>query len=552
MREVSGDVITMAKKGKRALNKQIKNVFYAWLACSFVFGVISSLLYIQKQQSSKQHLQHIAHKIQFELNSQIHVVDQFLLEAETIQTACNSSTLKLLRQQVFKNPAVSEIGIVNSSGLLACNSFGAVVPAIQTTEPIKAAGLRYHGPIISDYLEMSAFVLARTRTDGYEINVLLPSAWLRGSLNLAQYSYLDFVALVDSLTGVPIILQGQYSLPLDTSLFPLQEEYKGSGLFDDGRNKYIFAKPLPALPQISLLVASNNTDLFKLDTQLLIVIAVFYTLSWLMLCILLKYYDKRQMGLKSQLRRAISQHELFNVYQPLIDATTRDVVGVEVLIRWLHPVEGELSPALFIPEAERSGAIVQISIAQIKQALRELAPILVINPLFKVSFNVNGQLLSNSGYLGILHLASQEIQNLTIELTERDVLSQSEVKNTLENIKTWGVEVAIDDFGTGYSGLHYLQSFSIDLLKIDQSFVASIGLDNLQSPVLNAMIDMAGNLNKKLIAEGVETQTQANYLIAHGVTIHQGWLYEKALKIDSLFELLSDHSQFSSVQRKAG
>ena len=132
------------------------------------------------------------------------------------------------------------------------------------------------------------------------------------------------------------------------------------------------------------------------------------------------------------------------------------------------------------------------------------------------------------------------------------MLSQSEVKNTLENIKTWGVEVAIDDFGTGYSGLHYLQSFSIDLLKIDQSFVASIGLDNLRSPVLNAMIDMAGNLNKKLIAEGVETQTQANYLIAHGVTIHQGWLYEKALKIDSLFELLSDHSQFSSVQRKAG
>jgi sensor c-di-GMP phosphodiesterase-like protein len=544
----------MLNTGKRSFNKQFKNVIYAWFVCSFVFGVIFSLLYVQKQQSSKQHLQHIAKKIQFELNSQIKVIDQFLIESETIDTACNPTTLKLLRQQVFRNPAVSEIGIVDPSGLLACNSFGTVTPAIQTTEPVKSKGLRYHGPIISDYLEMSAFVLARTRSDEYEINVLLPSTWLRGSLNLAQYSYLDFVALVDSLTGVPIVLQGPYSLPIDISLFPLETEYKGSWLFDDGQSKYVSAKPLTALPQISLVVASNNSDLSKLETQVLIVITVLYGVSLLLVYVFLNYYDKKQMGLKSQLKRAISQNELFNVYQPLIDASTNEIVGVEVLVRWLHPIEGELSPALFIPEAEHSGAIVQISIAQMKQALRELAPILVIKPLFKVSFNVNGQLLNNRNYLNVLHSASQKIQNLTIELTERDILSQSKVKSTLENIKTWGVEVAIDDFGTGYSGLHYLQSFSIDLLKIDQSFVASIGLDNLQSPVLNAMINMAGNLNKKLIAEGVETRTQANYLLAHGVTIHQGWLYQKAQRIDDLVKLVSDpeHRQFSLVHSKAG
>ncbi|KAF7773943.1 hypothetical protein PCIT_a0294 [Pseudoalteromonas citrea] len=542
----------MPKVRRHLLNKQIKNVIYAWLTCSVIFGVIASLLYIQKQQSSKLHLQNIAHKIQFELNSQIQIVDNFLIEAESIDIRCTPNTLKLLRQQVFKNPAVSEIGIVSSSGLLACNSFGQVTPAIQTTEPIKARGLRYHGPIISDYLEMSAFVLARTRTDGYEINVLLPSTWLRGSLNLAQYTQLDFVALVDAVTGVPIILQGQYSLPLNRPLFPLVTQYQETDLFDDGKSKYLSAKPLSAIPQLALVVASNTSELFQLDSQPLFIVAVIYAVSWFSVCIFLNYYDKRQMGLKSQLKRAIAQQELFNVYQPQVNAVTNEVVGAEVLIRWQHPVEGKLSPAFFIPEAERSGAIVDISIEQMKLALQELAPILAINPLFKVSFNVNGQLLSNRDYLGILHLASQEIQNLTIELTERDVLSQSEVKSILENIKTWGVEVAIDDFGTGYSGLHYLQSFSIDLLKIDQSFVASIGLDNLQSPVLNAMIEMAGNLNKKLIAEGVETQTQANYLIAHGVTIHQGWLYEKAQTIDSLFELLSERSQFSSVQCKAG
>ncbi|WP_247688554.1 EAL domain-containing protein [Pseudoalteromonas sp. MMG012] len=552
MRYFSGDVTDMPKTGGRSFNKLMTNVVYAWLMCSCVFGVIASLLYIQKQHSSKQHLQDIVHKVQFELNSQIQAVDEFLLEAEKIDTTCTPDTLKILRQHVFKNPAVSEIGIVNSAGLLACNSFGVVAPAIQTTEPVKALGLRYHGPIISDYLEMSAFVLARTRKDGYEVNVLMPSTWLRGSLNLAQYSQFDFVALVDAKTGVPIILHGLYSLPLNKKLFPLNHMYTGSEKFDDGAEKYFMTTPLSALPELALIVSSNTVQFDDLNPQLLSMFILLYVAMWLCVCVLLNYYDKRQLGLKQQLKRALLKKELFNVYQPLIDAMSDRIIGVEVLIRWQHPVEGELSPALFIPEAERSGAIVDISIAQIKQAIIELRPILAAQPKFKVSFNVNGRLLTDSRYLEVLRQACRDISTLTIELTERDVLSQERVKKILEMIKGWGVEIAIDDFGTGYSGLHYLQSFSIDLLKIDQSFVASIGLDNLQSPVLNAMIDMAGNLNKKLIAEGVETNTQAQYLLAHGVTIHQGWFYAKAQNIARLREIILKQTLAWQTQSKAG
>ncbi len=187
-----------------------------------------------------------------------------------------------------------------------------------------------------------------------------------------------------------------------------------------------------------------------------------------------------------------------------------------------------------MPEAERDGTILDISIAQVENAVRDLTDILAAQPDFKVSFNVNGLLLGSKRYIDALLAAKSQISSLTIELTERDVLTQAQTKTVLTELKRAGIEIAIDDFGTGYSGLQYLQSFPIDLLKIDQSFVASIGLDTLQSPVLSAVIDMAEKLDKKLIAEGVETQAQARYLKSRRVNVHQGWLYFKALELPQL------------------
>ncbi|MCF6435737.1 EAL domain-containing protein [Pseudoalteromonas sp. MMG022] len=518
--------------------KQLKHIAFAWLACTVVFGTLLALLVVQHRDAEQLHIQNVAQKVHFELNAQLKEIDSFLRQAESLDVTCPQETLFRLRQQVFKNPAMSEIGIVDHKGQLLCNTYGVLNPPIQTTAPIKSKELRYHGPVISEYMEMSAFVLARTRKDGYEVNVLLPSDWLRHTLDLQQYSQLDFIALVDSQTGVPILLQGNYSLPLHQALFPIELPLQARGEFDDGMNKYLFAKPLASLPKLSVVASSNSKPIFTIRSTPFMALVVAYLIVWGLLSYLLYFIEKRQLSLKYQLKRAISQRQLFNVYQPLIDAKTQKVVGVEVLIRWQHPSEGELGPAYFIPEAERSGAIVEISIAQVHNAVQELAPLLALNPQLKVSFNVNGQLLSCASYLIALEQAKRHICSLTIELTERDVLAQVQVKRTLEQLVAQGIEVAVDDFGTGYSGLQYLQSFPIDLLKIDQSFVASIGLDNLQSPVLNAVIEMATKLNKKLIAEGVETAYQADYLLKQGVEVHQGWLYAKALAIEALIVMV--------------
>ncbi|MDK2594204.1 EAL domain-containing protein [Pseudoalteromonas sp. P94(2023)] len=516
-----------------AWTSRTKNIVVSWLICSFLFGLLTTFIYIQHTESEKADVRSMAQRVLIDFGSQLDSVDTFLRQSDSIDVTCSDTTIRRMRQFVFKHPAISEIGIVTPKGELVCNSFGVLAPPMFIEEPPKKRGLRYHGPIISEFLQVSAFVLARTRHDGYEINALLPTDWINDLLHLSKYSELDYIAIVDSGSGVPIFLQGRYSLPLGHSLFPSSQSSAFEGEFDDKSRKFMYIQPFKNVPQLSVIVSKSTRRIFTPSPIWLVVLCLMYVISWVGLVLLLNYYDQRLLSSRVLLLSAINRDELFNVYQPLVDAHSQNIVGAEVLIRWMHPLEGELGPAYFVPEAERDGTILEMSLYQIDRAISDLRPILVANSNFKVSFNVNGFLLGCPSYIKKLCEAKEVFPRLTIELTERDMLSQAKIKSVLHQLVDLGVEIAIDDFGTGYCGLQYLQSFPIDLLKIDQSFVASIGLDNLQSPVLNAVIEMAEKLGKKLIAEGVETELQAKYLKVRGVSVHQGWYYFKALRIDA-------------------
>ncbi|MEJ6475438.1 EAL domain-containing protein [Pseudoalteromonas piscicida] len=521
-------------RGAHSLSKLLKNIFIAWLSCSFVFAIVAAFTYVHLKETAKANLVTVASRIVSDINKEFVVVDDTLKHAVHLSANCDPQSLHNMRRLVFENPGMSEIGIIDPKGKLVCNSFGRLSPPVNTSAPLKQSGLRYYGPIITDYLELPAFVLARTRDDGYEVNVLMPDHWLKSMLDISAHHNTDFAALVDNATGVPIFLNGDYSLPIRQKLFPAANHRVVEGHFDDGKVKFAYIAAIPSLSQLSLIIAKNDDKLVNIGWLWLLLWGVLYGSSWGGLTLLLISYDKRQLSSKTQILRALANEELFNVYQPLVDAHSENIIGVEVLIRWRHPLEGVLGPAYFVPEAERDGTILDISIAQVEEAVRDLSEILLSQPNFKVSFNVNGLLLGSKRYIDTLLKAKNHITSLTIELTERDVLTQAQTKTVLNELKRAGIEIAIDDFGTGYSGLQYLQSFPIDLLKIDQSFVASIGLDTLQSPVLSAVIDMAEKLDKRLIAEGVETRTQANYLQSRGVNVHQGWLYFKALELPQL------------------
>ncbi len=221
--------------------------------------------------------------------------------------------------------------------------------------------------------------------------------------------------------------------------------------------------------------------------------------------------------------------------QPIVDLSTGRCVGGEVLMRWHHPQRGVLSPFEFIEEAERTGLIVGMSDLVMVRAAQRLAQLARQQPGLYFSFNVTPQQLCQPGFAQRL----EEIFNndtlprhqVLLELTERDFVDNA-TRTALDALQHAGWRIAIDDFGTGQSSLATLEQLRVDRIKIDRAFVRTIDQHTLKRPVLDAIIALASQLHVQLIAEGVETQAQWDYLRERGVQYAQGYLFAKPLSIE--------------------
>ena len=237
-----------------------------------------------------------------------------------------------------------------------------------------------------------------------------------------------------------------------------------------------------------------------------------------------------ELLLQNQLRGAIDRQELLLYYQPKVDAATGKLVGAEALLRWQHPELGLLSPIRFVPAAEDSGLIVPIGGWVLRTACRQLRQWLDagLEPL-PIAVNLSVQQLMQENltdFIGEVLMDNLLPPGLLqIELTEtmlmRDVKHAARV---LECLRDMGVGVSIDDFGSGYSSLTYLQTFAVDLLKIDRSFVLDIGGEG-QGKIAGAIIALAHSMGLKVLAEGVETTEQRDFLLKHGCDQIQGFLF---------------------------
>jgi sensor c-di-GMP phosphodiesterase-like protein len=255
--------------------------------------------------------------------------------------------------------------------------------------------------------------------------------------------------------------------------------------------------------------------------------------------LLFVFLRQRNSDPKRQLLLAMQQRQFFNVYQPIIDARDGSLQGVEVLMRWQHPVAGLINPAEFIPMAERSGVIVALTEQQMAHAETELAPLLALYPKLYLSFNICAQHLNSSVFINTLLQYKRHMTGLHVEITESEIMEHNNpvILSALQQLRQQNISIAIDDFGTGYSSLGYLQQLPVTTLKIDRSFVVTIGTSAVNAPVLEAIINLSQSLEIGIIAEGVETQEQADWLLRHGVWRHQGWLYAKGEQVDALVSM---------------
>jgi diguanylate cyclase (GGDEF)-like protein len=253
----------------------------------------------------------------------------------------------------------------------------------------------------------------------------------------------------------------------------------------------------------------------------------------------------KRLELKAELQLALQRDEFSLVYQPIVDVAERRIAGYEALVRWIHPERGMVSPADFIPIAEQTGLIVDLGTWVLREACRQLAE---WQPGWEqeryVSVNVAGQQLQTDDF-GVqvrraLHDAGLPAHQLLLEMTESSLIADTESsERTINELRDLGVRLAIDDFGTGYSSLSYLHRFSVDVLKIDKAFIDNITVDGPGNALVDAIVNMAGSLHLKVVAEGIEEPEQVEALAAMRCELGQGYHYSRPLPVGDVqaFEL---------------
>jgi diguanylate cyclase (GGDEF)-like protein/PAS domain S-box-containing protein len=254
------------------------------------------------------------------------------------------------------------------------------------------------------------------------------------------------------------------------------------------------------------------------------------------------YFEK--MSLETGIHRALDNQEFSLVYQPQINLQTGDIVGVEALLRWEHPEHGTISPSEFIPFAEESGMIVDIGYWVIKSACAELSKWRIAGlPEIRISINISTrQLMENDIVQNIIEIIRDyDVPGhcLELEITENSIMEDMDsVVRKLKELNQHGIKVAIDDFGTGYSSLSYLHKLPIHTLKIDRTFIKESRVHKDDNTIINTIVAMAKGLDLNVIAEGVETQSQLDYLREIECCEAQGFLFGKPLPPKVITQLL--------------
>nr|WP_067285855.1 EAL domain-containing protein [Marinobacterium profundum] len=254
-----------------------------------------------------------------------------------------------------------------------------------------------------------------------------------------------------------------------------------------------------------------------------------------------------RFALANDLRRATDRGDFTLQYQPKVDARSGLVCGMEALVRWQHPELGAVSPGRFIPLAEEMGLIVPLGRWVLYEACRQMAQWQREGMIpIRLGVNLAGQQIAHEGLLqevdDALANAGLPATLLDLEITENFVIRQPELTiSKLNQLRERGISLSMDDFGTGYSSLSYLKRLPINTLKIDQSFIRDIGQDRDDESIVKAIIVMCRSLGIGVLAEGVETSEQLEFLLKHGCSHIQGYYYSRPLDPGPLWDFVEQH-----------
>lgn len=260
------------------------------------------------------------------------------------------------------------------------------------------------------------------------------------------------------------------------------------------------------------------------------------------LYLVVRYFTTRNEISQEALLYALKHNQFVPYAQPVISTDSGKIVGCEILIRWIHPIKGIIPPDSFISLSETSGVIIPMTYHLMEKVSHHFVKNLNKIPSnFHVAINICPNHIAEASLLEHCQLFIEKLNNkveLVLEITERGNFEfSSNMKNKISMLLKAGVQFSLDDFGTGYSTHSYIQKIQVEYIKIDRSFTKMIGMDEISHHIVSNVVNLAENINAKIVAEGVETLEQAAFLKNKKIPYQQGYLYGKPVPLEEFTQL---------------
>jgi sensor c-di-GMP phosphodiesterase-like protein len=437
--------------------------------------------------------------------------------------SCTPQALQAMRRAVFASGALKEVAILDAEGTVLCNHIGGSgeTRAVSSEQPL--FGGRY------------TVALVRFRDH--------PERALRLNLSLANGGALS--ALISGESLLPATEEGspRFRLLLSNgeviAARPVGEENAPSaeGLFVSVRAKSS-RFPVAATAERARAAIADEYDDVLLIARLTPTIVSFFVIAFSWLAI-----RRNRTNPTAMLSRALDAGEIIPYFQPIVDITSGRLLGAEVLARWRRPDGTIILPGAFLSHAEHSDLIYELTRILMRKARDEVGEAFERRRHLKLSFNLDGGHFLDGYIIQEVRQAFAgsriAFDQLIFEVTEREpVADLAGARRVISELQNLGCRVAIDDVGTGHGGLAYLLKLGVDYIKIDKMFIHGIGTERYSKTIIETLVELARNMAVEVIAEGVETFEQIEYLRAHGITTAQGYVFAPPLPASSFLALL--------------
>ena len=436
-----------------------------------------------------------------------------------------------LQRQVYRSPLFREAGLIRDGRLIA-SSLGATTPPLEIAPSQRSrsdrTGVQIVGVVRTQLMSENSLVLSLSTGPDSEVNLLVDPTLLEAAV----------LGPADLREGASVMVSPDGVVLLDSDT--------GSGTRGQSREKTIESVRVSERFGVRHVARLARSWAMRGWLEDAFILAPGGLLCCGLLAALVGEYARRTHGLDDELRLALANGEFEPHYQPTMELATGRCVGAEVLLRWKHPQSGYIRPDLFIAAAESSGLIVPITDHLMKSVVRDMSRLMRGNPSLHLGINLAPEQFASAALLptlrSIFHPESIAPAQILLEATERTAMDGEAMMKAFTSLREAGFTIALDDFGTGYSSLSYLSRLRFDTLKIDASFVKRIGQDHVSSGLLDTIADLGRKLDVAMVAEGIETKPQLDYLIERGVAYGQGWLFAKAMPAADFIRFVHEHS----------